>query len=135
MKKFKPFLNYEKEERWLADMASQGYHLKEVGFGYSFESAPPEQVVIKIDYRRFKKEQDFLDYLALFEDSGWQHISGTKNIGFQYFKKTNSDSTEDIFSDTTSRAGRYKRLPIGRLRSFSHFFLYPLCLETRFLGF
>ena len=110
MKKFKLFLNYEKEERWLADMASQGYQLKETDFGYSFEKTLPEQAVIKIDYRRFKKEQDFLDYLALFEDSGWQHISGTKKSGSQYFKKTNSDSTEDIFSDTASRAGRYKRL-------------------------
>ena len=135
MKKFKPFLNYEKEERWLADMASQGYHLKEVGFGYSFESAPPEQVVIKIDYRRFKKEQDFLDYLALFEDSGWQHISGTKNIGFQYFKKTNSDSTEDIFSDTTSRAGRYKRLSDRSLALFFPFLFISSMLGDKVFGF
>ena len=135
MKKFKLFLNYEKEERWLADMASQGYHLKEVGFGYSFESAPPEQVVIKIDYRRFKKEQDFLDYLALFEDSGWQHISGTKNIGFQYFKKTNSDSTEDIFSDTTSRAGRYKRLSDRSLALFFPFLFISSMLGDKVFGF
>ena len=135
MKKFKLFLNYEKEERWLADMASQGYQLKETDFGYSFEKTLPEQAVIKIDYRRFKKEQDFLDYLALFEDSGWQHISGTKNIGFQYFKKTNSDSTEDIFSDTASRAGRYKRLSDMWFSLFIPFLFISSMLGDKVLGF
>ncbi len=135
MKKFKLFLNYEKEERWLADMASQGYQLKENDFGYSFEKTLPEQAVIKIDYRRFKKEQDFLDYLALFEDSGWQHISGTKKSGSQYFKKTNSDSTEDIFSDTASRAGRYKRLSDMWFSLFIPFLFISSMLGDKVLGF
>ena len=135
MKKFKLFLNYEKEERWLADMASQGYQLKETDFGYSFEKTLPEQAVIKIDYRRFKKEQDFLDYLALFEDSGWQHISGTKKSGSQYFKKTNSDSTEDIFSDTASRAGRYKRLSDMWFSLFIPFLFISSMLGDKVLGF
>lgn len=46
----------------------------------------------------------------IFEDSGWKHVTGSKSSGFQYFKKINNDSDDDIFSDARSRAGRYKRI-------------------------
>jgi hypothetical protein len=36
----------------------------------------------------FKNNSDLQDYLALFRDSGWEHISGSKNSGTQYFKKS-----------------------------------------------
>jgi hypothetical protein len=110
MKRFKFFLNYEKEEQWLSSMAAQGCHLKKVGFGYNFDNAPPEQAVIRIDYRPFKTDRDYMDYCSLFEDSGWRHIAGTKCSGAQYFKKISGDSNENIFSDAVSRAGRYKRV-------------------------
>ena len=110
MTKFKLFFNFDKEEKWLMRMAEQGYQLKSTAFGYNFYYAQPENAIFKIDYRTFKSNQDFLDYCALFEDSGWKHIAGTKQSGTQYFKKLHKDGDEDIFSDSFSRAGRYKRL-------------------------
>lgn len=109
MKKFKIFLNFQKEEKWLEHMAAQGWQLKKQNIFYTFESAQPKQANIKIDYRVFTNKQDFLDYCSLFEDSGWQHIAGTKNSGNQYFMRIGESSNEDIFSDAISRAGRYKR--------------------------
>jgi len=110
MRKFKFFINFQKEEKWLEQMATQGWRLKKQWLGYVFESATPEQANIKIDYRHFKNQHDFLEYRSLFADGGWQHISGTKNSGNQYFKQIGDCNGEDIFSDDTSRAGRYKRL-------------------------
>lgn len=110
MNKFRFFLDFHKEERWLEHLASQGWRLKKQSIVYTFEPAPPEQANIKIDFRIFKKKQDFIDYRSLFEDSGWRHISGTKNSGNQYFMKTGGNGGEDIFSDASSRAERYKRL-------------------------
>ncbi|MDR2547252.1 MAG: DUF2812 domain-containing protein [Lachnospiraceae bacterium] len=109
MKKIKFFIDFHKEEQWLVKMAAQGWQLKKQGPVYTFESAAPEQPTIKIDYRHFKKQADFIEYRSLFEDSGWQHISGTKHSGNQYFKRKGAYD-DDIFSDTASRAGRYKRL-------------------------
>ncbi len=109
MRKFKIFLNFQKEEKWLEHMASQGWQLKNQSIFYTFVPAQPEQTSIKIDFRIFVKQQDFLDYCALFEDSGWRHIAGTKNSGNQYFMRIDENSGEDIFSDAVSRAGRYKR--------------------------
>jgi hypothetical protein len=110
MRKFKYFINFDKEEKWLREMAKQGYHLEDKTFGYTFLLAKPEDTTIKIDYRKFKKQEDFIDYCTLFEDSGWKHIVGKKNSGTQYFKKVTANSDDDIFSDNLSKAGKYKRL-------------------------
>ncbi len=110
MRKFKFFINYDKEEKWLKEMAKQGYQLEHKSFSYKFRSTKTEDAMIKIDYRTFKKQEDFIDYCTLFEDSGWQHIVGNKNSGTQYFKKIDGDSDADIFSDKISKAGKYKRL-------------------------
>jgi hypothetical protein len=104
------FLDFEKEEHWLNEMALSGYELIGKSVGYRFQKVNPQDMNIKMDYRTFKKQSDFEDYKALFEDSGWQHISGTKRSGLQYFKKVKETASDDIFSDGVSKASRYKRL-------------------------
>jgi hypothetical protein len=91
-------------------MAKQGYQLEDTSFGYKFNITKPEDATIKIDYRKFKKQENFIDYCTLFEDSGWKHIVGKKRSGTQYFKKIDGKSEDDIFSDKISKAGKYKRL-------------------------
>lgn len=110
MRRFKYFIDYDKEEKWLKEMAKKGYQLEDRAFGYKFRLTKPENVSIKIDYRTFKKEEDFIEYSTLFEDSGWNHVAGNKRLGAQYFKKVNGNSDDDIFSDNISKAGKYKRL-------------------------
>ncbi|OKP72297.1 hypothetical protein A3842_22870 [Paenibacillus sp. P3E] len=111
MRKCKCFTNLEHEEKWLNDMAGRGWRfVRKSLFSYEFHEAVPEVGRIKIDYRAFVKKEDFEDYRALFEDSGWKHIQGSKSSGYQYFKMVNDQGSEDIFSDADSKAGRYKRL-------------------------
>lgn len=111
MHKYKYFTNLDEEEHWLNDMARKGYRFtKKTSMGYKFEAGQSEDATIKMDYRSFKKQSDFQDYCALFEDSGWEHVSGTRSSGYQYFKKVGIEGNEDIFSDIDSKVGRYKRL-------------------------
>lgn len=110
MRKFKFFLNFEKEEKWLNQMAAEGFEFVGKSLGYLFRPAQSKNPNIKIDYRTFKNQADFIDYCTLFEDCGWKHITGTKNSGAQYFKKVSQNADEDIFSDADSKAARYKRL-------------------------
>lgn len=110
MYKYKFFLDFEKEEKWLNQMAKQGYDLTGKSLGYRFHKATPKDTVIRIDYRTFKRKEDFEDYRMLFRDSGWEHVAGTKSSGTQYFRKVEGDDEEDIFSDIPSRAVRYKKL-------------------------
>lgn len=110
----KCFLDFKKEEKWLEEKGRQGYQLKEVNCGfYRFDYVnTPVDLNIKIDYRTFNSIKDFQYYCALFEDSGWQHIAGSRWSGSQYFVKARPDAGDDIFSDGLSRAGRYKRFAL-----------------------
>ncbi|MCR2804075.1 DUF2812 domain-containing protein [Paenibacillus soyae] len=133
MRKYKFFVDLEKEERWLNEMARNGYVLeRKSGMGYRFENSPAERAVIRIDYRMFRNGADFEDYRALFEDSGWTHIAGTRRSGAQYFKKSQAQEDEDIFSDVDSKAARYKRLS-EMWGSLAASFI-PLCAVLIMLG-
>lgn len=110
MRKFRYYIDFEKEEKWLNEMAKEGWKFSGKAFGYMFNKTIPTNTVIKIDYRTFAKTRDFQDYITLFKDSGWEHIAGTKISGVQYFKKVSESDDTEIFSDTLSKAGRYKRL-------------------------
>ncbi len=117
MNKYKFFIDVQKEEAWLNDMAHQGWTLKKVSssvytfpFVYAFERNPLTELKFKIDYRTFKTKDDFDDYRRLFQDSGWRHVAGTQRSGKQYFIQTAKAVDDDIFSDNVSKAARYKRL-------------------------
>lgn len=118
------FSNITKEEAWINRMIRQGFRLKKVSWGrYEFEPLHlPDSLettqsrekdflpLVRIDFRTFSKKSDFADYLALFEDYGWNHIAGNKSNGIQYFEKMRPDCQEEIFSDSLSKAGRYWRI-------------------------
>ncbi|MFA9466634.1 MAG: DUF2812 domain-containing protein [Velocimicrobium sp.] len=112
MKKFKIFWNFKEEENWLADMARNGHILRSystLGI-YTFADETPQNLSYKIDYKLFIKKSDYISYLALFEDAGWQHIWGTKHSGSHYFLSKNKQSGTEIFSDAESANKRYKTL-------------------------
>lgn len=110
MKRFRMFFRFDREERWLEEMAGNGWLLSGKGLFYEFQRCTPGECVIRTDYREFKNKGEFWEYVALFEDSGWKHLAGSKGSGNQYFLRLSDSGTEDIFSDAGSRAGRYKRL-------------------------
>ncbi len=110
MIKLKYFLDFEKEEKWLEKMSEDGWLLRKGSLLYHFEKVEPKKREIRIDYREFGSKKDFENYKAIFEDSGWRHLSGTKSSGSQYFLKVSEDSAGEIFSDELSKAGRYRRL-------------------------
>lgn len=113
MKKFKLFIDMKKEEQYLKEMAEKGWGLVKYSAynRYTFEKIHPESLSYRIDYQMFKKKGDYTDYLTLFEDSGWKHISGSQSSGFHFFLPENDNNQDlDIFSDSQSSRARYKRL-------------------------
>jgi hypothetical protein len=110
MRRFKLFLDFDREEHWLEDCAKAGFLLDSVRFGYHFHEAEPREANIRIDHRTFKRKSDYSDYLALFEDCGWTHLAGTYQNGNQYFLKAGQEGDTELFSDVSSRAARYRRL-------------------------
>jgi hypothetical protein len=108
--KIKMFFSFEKEEAWLAQMSAAGWHLagNPNGF-YTFIKGEPEQRVYKIDFRKFNHKQDMIDYVTLFEDSGWRSIDPRLSRYNYYFYSRSDGAEKDIFSDKASKAQRYLR--------------------------
>ena len=112
MRKIKMFVDMDKEEEYLNEMAKNGLLLEKYSsFGvYTFIKGDSIDLHYRVDYRGFKSKKEFEQYKILFEDAGWEHVSGTAHSGSEYFiPKLTNVGLSDIFSDTESKAARYKR--------------------------
>lgn len=109
MKKTKFFLDFDKEEAWLNQMAAEGHLLTKKRLRYTFSPIEPGTAVVRVDYRQSMKHADFYDYVGLFADAGWQHLTGSRQGGPQYFASRTDDADADIFSDRVSKTQRYRR--------------------------
>lgn len=111
MHKIRHFIDLDKEEAWLRCMSAEGRDLCRRGsFGYWFYRSDQGERIYRIDYRSFKRKSDFEDYLALFQDAGWEHVAGSTWSGYQYFASREGSADTEIFSDDATRAGRYRRI-------------------------
>ncbi len=99
----------EKEERWLAGMAAQGWRLSAPrGVYYRFEKAEPAAVVYRMDWRSPKKAER-AEYLDLFRDAGWEHAG--ESAGWHYFRTAGGQGpAPEIHTDPESRADMFRRL-------------------------
>lgn len=126
MHKYKLFLDFDKEEAWLRGLSTQGWALvgKNGSGSYRFARTDGKEYLYRIDYRTFKSQSDYQDYLALFDDAGWRHVGGTKHSGEQYFVELGGGADHDIFSDGGDRTARYRK----RIRLLGAVFLAYLAL-------
>ena len=101
--------NDEREERWLTEMAEQGWHLQAPGtFGfYTFERGAPRNVTYRLDFKTAGKDMEA--YLQLFADAGWEHVGAMG--GWQYFRKeAAAGEAPEIYTDQASKIYKYQRL-------------------------
>lgn len=120
-------------------MSVEGWALCRRGcLGYRFEKSDQGERVYRIDYRNFRTNNDYLDYLLLFRDAGWDHIGGSKGSGYQYFAARKENVSTDIFSDQASRAARYQSMArtwITLLVVYLALFLFSVATGTYDFGF
>jgi hypothetical protein len=104
IKEFKIFtiVDFEKEERYLTQMSKKGYRFKKVSFPgfYSFERVEPEDYVYRLTFKS-SWDSDYDNYIALFQDSGWEYIQ--EFMGWSYFRKKSDEKNTEIFSDNESK--------------------------------
>lgn len=108
MKKFKLFMDIQKEEDWLNSMAKKGWLCKHVSaWGiYDFEKTASVEQVIRIDYPTFRTRDAKKRYIELYEDYGWQHLGGN---WLHYWLKP-ADGRDELFSDQASQKAYLRRL-------------------------
>lgn len=104
----------EKEEKWLEQMAADGWHLESVGpFVYKFHRNAPERVVYRLDYK-YTIDKDYSEYSSIFRASGWELVARMSNWHYYRIKPENTNSPE-IYNSGRAKAQKYRRLLIGLL--------------------
>ena len=109
---------YEKEERWLNEMAAQGWVLAEVGFcRFTFARCEPGAYTVRLEMRPHDEQ-----YLSFMEDTGAEYIG--RCIRWVYFRRSSELGPFDLFSDLDSKLAHLRKihqmlLIVGMLNLFA----------------
>jgi len=109
-KHLKVFMDYEKEEKWLNEMAVKGFAMTSFNFlYYTFEDCVPGEYIYRIELLEHRDSHpESLRYIRFLEESGVEHVD-TYNT-WVYFRKKTADGDFNIYSDLNSRIKHYKRV-------------------------
>lgn len=94
--------NYDKEEKWLNEMAAKGLCLVSVGFcRYDFEECLPGEYTVQMELlKNSPKHPESEKYIKFIEETGAEHIGNFKN--WVYFRKKTADGEFKLYSDKRS---------------------------------
>jgi len=98
--------DFEKEERWLNEMAMAGWVLDSVGLiTYHFVRCEPGEYIIRTEMRRYDEA-----YVSFMKETGAEYVG--RMMMWIYFRKKAAEGPFDLFSDIDSRINHLNR--IGR---------------------
>lgn len=96
--------DFEKEERWLNQMAESGWVLDGVGFAtYHFVKCEPGEYTVRLEMRDHDEA-----YLQLMAESGAEYVG--RVMKWIYFRKKSEHGGFNIFSDLDSRIDHIKKI-------------------------
>ncbi len=106
----KPYLNYEKEEKWLNDMAAKGLALCDYSWcRYVFEDAPKGEYTYRIELlENLPSHPESRKYIEFLEETGVEFVASF--MRWVYFRKKAADGPFDLYSDIDSKIRHYKRI-------------------------
>ena len=96
--------DFEKEERWLNEMALDGWALVDVGWcRYTFERCAPGAYTIRLEMRAPDEA-----YIAFMQEAGAEYLG--RVFQWIYFRRRAEDGAFDLFSDIDSRIAHLERI-------------------------
>lgn len=101
---------FEKEERWLNDMAALGWNLMDTtGVRYVFERGTPGEYRFKLELLdAMPNTAESQRYLRFMEDAGIEQVASCGR--WVYFRRRAADGPFDLFSDLDSRIAHLRRI-------------------------
>lgn len=95
--------DFDKEEKWLNEMAAKGLALCAVGVcRYEFESALPGEYAIRMQMLPNKPTHPESEkYMEFVEETGAEHVGSV--LKWVYFRKKTADGPFELLSDYDSR--------------------------------
>lgn len=102
--------SFEKEEKWLNEMAAKGLVLSSVGFcKYVFEDSLPDTYSVRLELlENAPTHPESEKYIRFLEETGAEHVGNY--MRWTYFRKKTSDGAFDLFSDIPSRIKHLNRI-------------------------
>ena len=103
MKKLFFVWDFDKEEKWLNEMAAKGLCLVSTGCcKYEFEDCIPGEYKICLQLlEKSPRNPEMQKYIEFLEDTGVEHVGSFTR--WVYFRKKASEGDFTLFSDNTSR--------------------------------
>ncbi len=97
--------DFEKEERWLNEMAAQGWALKKAGYArrYCFERTEPGEYIIRLEMREHDPA-----YMSFMEGLGAESVG--RMFKWLYFRRKAEEGSFDLFSDLDSKIQHLNRI-------------------------
>ena len=101
---------FEKEEKWLNEMAAKGLTLTSMHFTkYIFEETDPGEYQVRIELLDNKPTHPESEkYIRFLEETGAEQVASWLN--WVYFRKKTADGPFELFSDNTSRIKMLNRV-------------------------
>lgn len=96
--KFRFFIDHEHEEKWINDMAEQGWHLKKFWpFVFVFEKGEPGAYIYRNEMVLARKN----DYFEFLETMDVERVH--RFVVWSYFRKKRVDGPFEIYTDSTDK--------------------------------
>lgn len=101
---------HEEEEKWLAEMESQGWHLIDAaGIKYRFEKGEPDKYIYRLEMLpAMPGAPESQEYLQFMEETGAEMIGSY--LKWVYFRKENDGTPFEIYSDIDSKLEHFRRI-------------------------
>lgn len=117
--------NAEKEEKWLNEMARQGWNLSGIGFcRYTFEEGEAGVYQYRLELlEHYPYHPESQRYIRFLEDTGVEEIGSVQR--WAYFRKRTSGEPFHLFSDIDSKIKHLRRINV---------LLTPLCCMDFYMG-
>lgn len=106
----KIFFNFEKEEKWLNEMAAKGLNLIHYSWGkYLFEKGEPGEYIYRLELlEELPSNIESKNYIEFMEESGVQCVS--IYMRWVFFRKKASEGEFNLYSDYDCKIKHYKRI-------------------------
>lgn len=95
--------DFDKEEKWLNEMAEKGLALTNIGFcKYTFEESTPGEYAIRLEMlKNAPTDCQSEDYIRFVEETGAEYLGSI--MRWVYFRKKKEDGDFELYSDMDSR--------------------------------
>ena len=131
--KFFGIWDYDKEEKWLCEMAAKGLGLVAVGFcRYEFEDCEPGKYCYRLEFLKERPNHpESVKYIEFLESTGIRHVGSYGK--WVYLCKETADGDFELFSDRSSQLAHLNRiirleLLVAGINLFVGVFNLILCL-------